>query len=168
MKYIYCPKCGKKLGLKEAGDDGLVPYCTECNQYWFDSFASCVIILVANEYGEMALLTQNYISSVFWTFVAGFIKPGENAEECALREVKEELGLDIERLEYSGTYWFALREQLMHGYIGFVKKKEFEKSIEVDKAIWVPKEDAPKYMFPDINGNTQHILYRKYLDLIKK
>ena len=83
MRYIYCPECGRKLTEKEAGDDGPVPYCEGCGKYWFDSFSSCVIVMVVNGEGEIALLTQNYLSTEYKTFVSGFIKPGETAEETA-------------------------------------------------------------------------------------
>lgn len=79
MRYIYCPECGRKLTEKEAGDDGPVPYCEGCGKYWFDSFSSCVIVMVVNGEGEIALLTQDYLSTEYKTFVSGFIKPGETA-----------------------------------------------------------------------------------------
>lgn len=123
MRYLYCPKCGTKLIGKAAGDDGDVPFCTSCNRYWFDRFSCCVIVLVANEYDELAMIRQYRLSERYWTYVAGFITPGETAEEAARREVKEELGLELDRLEYGGTYWFADHEQLMHGFIGFTRKK---------------------------------------------
>ena len=165
MHYRYCPQCGSKLVEKEAGDDGKIPFCASCEKYWFDSFASCVIILVANEHREIAMLHQSYLSEQYATFVAGFMKPGETAEETAVREVQEELGLSLLRLEYAGTYWFAEREQLMHGFIGFAKKQPFRLSGEVNTAEWVPAERAPKLMFPAKPGNAQHPMYQRYLAL---
>ena len=113
MRFQYCPQCGSKLILREAGDDGLTPYCAACDEMWFDMFPSCVIILVANEYNEIALLHQPRLSDR-GIFVSGYITPGESAEEAAVREVKEELGLDIESIESTGSYWFQKRGQLMH------------------------------------------------------
>lgn len=162
MRYKFCPECGKKLIDKQAGDDGAVPYCTDCQLYWFDSFASCIIVMVVNEYHEIAMLHQAYISDEYETFVAGFITPGETAEQAAVREVKEELGLDVEHIEYAGTHWFDKREQLMHAFIGHVKKRDFVLSKEVNAANWVAFDEAPNRMFPDRPGNTQHILYRQY------
>lgn len=167
MRHIYCPQCGTKLIDKPAGDDGKVPFCENCNKYWFDSFSSCVIILLANEYHEIAMLRQNYLSEKYWTYIAGFMKPGETAEETSIREVEEELGLKVDRLEYGGTYWFAERELLMHGFIGFTKKSDFTLSAEVDAAEWVPVTEAPDRMFPEKPGNSQHPLYRKYLQMIE-
>lgn len=134
MRYIYCPQCGNKLMDKTAGDDGEVPFCKQCNKYWFDVFSSCIIVLVANQYNEIALLRQMYMSDKFTSFVSGYITPGENAEEAAVREVKEELGLNIEKLEYVGTYWFDSKDILMHGFIGFTSKNDFTLSSEVDSA----------------------------------
>ena len=165
MRYDYCPKCGARLTLRQAGDDGAVPYCPVCARYWFDTFESCAIVMVVNEFDEIAMLRQSYLSDQYETFVAGYIVPGETAEQTAVREVQEELGLTIERLEYAGTHWFARREQLMHAYIGFVRKGPFVLSAEVEQASWVALDEAPAHMFPDRPGNTQHILYRRFLQL---
>jgi len=163
MRYKFCPECGRMLVDRKAGDEGNVPYCETCEKYWFDTFASCVIIMVVNDEDEVALLTQSYLSSEYKSFVAGYITPGETAEETAVREVKEEIGVDIERLDYEGTHWFAAREQLMHGYVGYAKKCELVLSEEVDEAEWVPVKDAQPLMFPDTPDNVMHHLYRKYL-----
>ena len=165
MHYLFCPLCGEKLTDKDAGDDGGVPYCNSCKRYWFDTFASASIVLVANENHEVAMLKQHYLSEDYWTYVAGYIKPGETAEETALREVEEELGLKIQRLEYAGTYWHGNGDQLMHGFIGFVKKEPFVLSSEVNQAEWVPCREAPSRMFPEAPGNSQQPIYRHYLEI---
>lgn len=163
MRYNYCPKCGNKLIAKQAGDDGDVPFCEECQEYWFDSFASCVIVLVYNEFQEVVLSRQGYISDTYASFTSGFMSPGETAEETAVREVKEEIGLDVQNLEYAGTYWFGAREQLLHGFIAYSPKSELNLSQEVDDAKWISVLDAPKYMFPESPGNAAYGIYRKYL-----
>ena len=167
MHYKFCPECGSKLTDKEAGDEGFVPYCENCSKYWFDTFASCSIVLVANEFNEIALLTQNYLSNKYKTFVSGYIKPGETAEETAIREVQEEIGISLERLEYGGTHWFSAKGLLMHGFIGYTSKCDFKLSQEVDKAEWVPAPEVPAQIFPESPGNTTHALYRMYLEKIR-
>ncbi len=162
MHYKFCPECGRRLVDKMAGDDGFVPYCESCGQYWFDSFPSCVIILVANEYNEIALLRQGYLSDRYASFVAGYMTPGENAESCARREVQEELGLELESLEFGGTHWFPLKGLLMIGFIGRTKKADFRLSVEVDSAAWTPLEEVPEKIFPNGPGNTAWALYEKF------
>ena len=162
MHFQFCPICGSKLILKEAGDDGMVPYCEPCSKMWFDMFSSCIIALVANEYHEIALLRQPSLSDR-GVFVSGYITPGESAEDAAVREIKEELGLDVEKLESTGTFWFKKRGQLMHGFIANVRKQELICSSEIESASWVPAEKAPEIMFEDWNGNRAWDIYRSYM-----
>ena len=81
MRYSYCPQCGTKLINKIAGDDGYVPFCKQCNKYWFDSFSSCSIVLVANQYNEIALLRQFYMSDKFTSFVSGYIPDSRKRDD---------------------------------------------------------------------------------------
>lgn len=165
MRYYYCPYCGSKLTEILCGDDGMVPYCESCETRWFDTFQSCVIVLTYNEFDEIVLARQEYLSDQYATITSGYITPGETAEETAIREVREELGLDLETLEYAGTYWFDAKDMLMHGFIGFTHKKELHISEEVDSAEWVAAPDAPKTMFPDRPGNAAYAVYRRFLKM---
>ncbi|MGI6105190.1 MAG: NAD(+) diphosphatase [Raoultibacter sp.] len=165
MKYTFCPQCGEKLSEIHAGDDGMVPYCESCEVPWFDTFWSCVIVLVYNEYDEVVLSRQSYLSDTYASFTSGYMTPGETAEETAIREVKEELGLDLETLIYAGTHWFGKRDMLMHGFIGYAHRQELHLSEEVDSAEWVPALEAPKTMFPDSPGNAACAIYRKFLQM---
>lgn len=168
MRYIYCPQCGRKLTESPAGDEGMVPYCEGCKKLWFDTFPSCSIVLVANERDEIALLRQNYMSDRYTSFVSGYIKPGENAEQTAVREVREEIGIEPESMEYAGTYWFEKQEMLMHGYIAKAKKKPLKLSPEVDWAEWTPAEKVIETIFPDSPGNAAYAVYMKYMAQRKK
>ena len=160
MRYTYCPDCGRKLGEIRCGDDGMVPWCEACQKRWFDSFYSCVIVMTYNELGEIVLCRQNYLSTRYDTVTSGYITPGETAEEAARREVREELGIELESLEYAGTYWFVPGQQLMHAFLGFARRQPLHPSEEVDAAAWVPLAEAPKTMFPDLPGNAIHPMYR--------
>ena len=50
-----------------------------------------------------------------------------------MRGIKEELGLDVEKLESTGTFRLKKRGQLMHGFIASVKKQEPVCSREIEK-----------------------------------
>lgn len=142
MHFTYCPHCGKKLISKEIGDEGMLPFCENCNIPLWDMFSTCVIAAVVNEYGEIALLRQNYVSPTKYVCVAGIMKIGESAEETVIREVKEEIGQDVEELEFVSSYPYEKKEMLMLGYKASVKKQDFKLSAEVDSVEWVKYENA--------------------------
>lgn len=143
MHFTYCPHCGTKLIDKEIGDEGLIPYCEHCNVPLWDMFTTSIITAVVNEQGEVALLRQNYVSTTNYVCVAGIMKLGESTEDTVIREVKEEIGQDVEELQFIKSYPYPKKEMLMLGYKATVKKKDFHLSGEVDSVEWVKLEDAP-------------------------
>lgn len=142
MRFTYCPHCGNELIKKEIGDEGLVPFCEKCSVPLWDMFTTCIITAVVNEYDEVALLKQSYLTSASYVCVAGHMKIGEAAEETVVREVKEELGLDVERLNFVKTYPYEQKEMLMLGFKAEVKKADFVYSQEVDSAKWFSFDEA--------------------------
>lgn len=146
MRSIYCPLCGKKLVLHTLGDEGGVPWCEACNRPFFDSFSTCIIVLVANEQDEIAVLTEP--GRPYGGLVAGYVKPGECAENTARREIAEETGLNVSALHLVQTFWFARREQLMLGFFARVQKAPFSLSCEIRDAVWMRPDQAQAAMRP--------------------
>ena len=142
MRFTYCPHCGTKLISKEIGDEGMIPFCENCNIPLWDMFTTSIIAAVVNEYNEIALLRQNYVSATNYVCVAGIMKIGESAEDTVIREVREEIGQKVEKLEFIRSYPYEKKEMLMLGYKATVKKQDFKLSGEVDSAEWVKYENA--------------------------
>ena len=137
MNFIYCPVCGEKLEKRVIGDEGEVPFCERCSRPWFAMPYTCTITLVINELDEVALIRQGYVSEEYYVCVAGYVQCGETAEETAVREVKEELGLEVREIRYTKSYYFAQKDMLMLAFEAKVKKGEFTLSKEVDRADWL-------------------------------
>ena len=142
MRFTYCPHCGTYLSKREIGDEGRIPYCEKCQIPLWDMFTTSIIAAVVNEYQEVALLRQNYVSATKHVCVAGIMKIGESAEETVIREIKEEIGLNVKELQYIKSYPYEKKEMLMLGYKAVVEKSEFVLSGEVDAVEWVKFENA--------------------------
>lgn len=142
MRFQYCPHCGRKAEMRQVGDEGVIPYCAACEVPLWDLFTTSIIAAVVNEYDEVALLRQDYVSTTNHVCVAGVMKPGESAEETVVREISEELGLRVKSLQYIKSYPYEKKEMLMLGFQAVVDKQEFILSGEVDAAEWVRFEDA--------------------------
>lgn len=146
MKFTYCPICGEKLIERNLGDEGLVRFCTHCDVPHFDSPSSCVEVLVINEYKQIVLLKQNYISKTHWTLVTGYVKNGDTLEETVVKEVLEETGQVVDSMQYVSSYYIKQRELIMAGFIVFVNSRPFIKSKEVDDIMWCELQDVKKYI----------------------
>lgn len=142
MRFQYCPKCGTKAVSKVIGDEGEMPYCPRCEVPLWELFPVSIICTVLNEYGEVALLRQDYVSTTNYVCVAGFVKAGESAEEAVAREVFEEIGQTVVKLDYVRSYYYEKKDMMMLGFLARVKKTEFIPSGEVDDVEWFPLSEA--------------------------
>jgi len=148
LHYNYCPLCGEKLGTITDNEGTLVSNCRSCGRMWYDAYHCCVIVMTYNENNEVLLTWQPHLTTKHWVYTSGYINPRESAEEAAVREVKEELGIELEDLESTGTYWFERGGMLMHAFRGFAKKCEPVFSDEVEKAMWTDIHEAAKLLGP--------------------
>lgn len=143
MKFTYCPDCGAKAVLRQIGDEGEIPFCEKCNRPLFDYFSTCVLSVVRNELGELALIRQSYGDTTRYVGVAGYMKCGETAEEAAAREIAEEIGITPDKVHYVLSAWHGARDQLMLCFCADAKKSALKCSGEVAEARWFsPKEAA--------------------------
>jgi len=148
MRFTFCPHCASKLVPKLIGDEGMIPYCESCKIPLWDMFTTCIIAAVVNEKREVALLRQNYVSASNYVCVAGVMKLGESAEETAVREIREEIGQEVQSLEFVKSYPYEKKEMLMLGFKATVRKSALNLSGEVDAAQWVPFDQALEKLRP--------------------
>ena len=61
-----------------------------------------------------------------WSFPGGHVENGESFYDCAVREVKEETGLDIKNLQYCGVVHWINRENDERYLCFMYKTSDFE------------------------------------------
>lgn len=141
MRHTFCPDCGQRLTARALGDEGLVPWCDGCQRPWFDSFSTCIIAAVMNADGEV-LLQRETRRPEREVLVAGYIKPGESAEEAARREITEETGMTATSLRYVKSFPHMDGEQLMLGFAAIAEGEARSDSSEVLSARWCTLDEA--------------------------
>ena len=130
------------------GDDGAVPFCEQCQKPLFDMFSTCVLSVVTNPAGEIALIRQSYGDTARYVGVAGYMKPGETAEEAAAREISEEIGIPPDSVEFVFSKWHAPRGQLMLCFHARTAETAFRCSGEVREAKWFAPDAAEQAVRP--------------------
>lgn len=153
----FCARCGKPLTYKAVGDEGKQRYCPECDKFYFDNPACCVLAAIINDKNQVLLLKQNYISEEKYTLCSGYVKKGETLEEAVRREVKEETGQRVFSCEYIRSYYFAPKNLIMTGFIAYVKARGFGTSNEVDELIWADLDKAVSMVERENNYSGIHL-----------
>jgi 8-oxo-dGTP diphosphatase len=105
----YCGECG--AGMEHGPDDSGYHrgYCPACGWSWYDPPVPITLVLVTTDSGEVVYCRKNSFPPGRWSVVSGFIPRGEQAEVTAIREVKEETGLEVEIVSYMGTHVYDQR-----------------------------------------------------------
>jgi NAD+ diphosphatase len=136
-------------------------YCQICDRVFFNSPSPAVIVAITQD--ENVLLTRSVgWKHMYWGLVAGHIKPGETAEEAVIREVREEVGLNVYQTHFIGSYGLKNRNILMLGFQVNPKNSGITRSQELEQAAWF-KSSEPLPIRP--NSITTKILERIVSDL---
>lgn len=137
----YCYECGTKLIYKELEHEGIISFCTSCNQFRFPIYSTAVSMIVMNKDMSKILLIKQYNKNRF-ILVAGYINKGESAEAACIRELKEETSLDAIKLIFNKTEYFEKSNTLMINF-GVIVSDEFViKNYEIDSYEWFDIDDA--------------------------
>ncbi len=164
MEHIYCGKCGHKLNSVRIGDDDCKE-CPNCGQVYGNDPTPVVVVLVVNEDDEILLLKQNHLSADKWGVVSGYMVDGETIEETVSREVKEETGQTVLRMQYVSSYYFEPMQLIMIGFIAYVKKSRFSISKEVDDMRWYQIDEVDAVIARENNCSGMHFdACRAYLE----
>lgn len=160
----FCPECGNELYLKELRDEGMVPYCQQCESYRFELFNTAVSMVVLSPDKKKTLLIEQY-GNKRKILVAGYINRGESAEAAAQRELFEEVGLEVQSMFFQKTVYWEKSNTLLINYIVIVKSIDVNNNWEVDAYSWLPLEQA--YQEVAQGGLAEHFYKYFYERFIK-
>jgi 8-oxo-dGTP pyrophosphatase MutT (NUDIX family) len=97
-----------------------------------------------------------------WVGIGGKFEPGESPEDCAIREVKEELGMTVQSLSFLRSRYYAPTETLMLHYAATVAEQTAVPNWEVDSWEWVSVENALALVRPGSLAETFLKDYEQY------
>ena len=139
---LYCMQCGEKLEMRYLPSEGRdIPYCTACGDFRFPVFNTAVsMIVTCPATGRIALIRQ--YGRPGFILVAGYVNRGEDAEDAAVREVREEMGLKVTAVRFNHSHFFAPSNTLMLNFTAEVESEEVHVNTEVDSYAWFSKDEA--------------------------
>ncbi len=98
----FCPRCGSSH-FPATGSRSFK--CGDCSFNYYVNSSAAVAVLLFNEKGEL-LFTRRAVEPHLGKLdlPGGFIDPMETGEQAAVREIQEELGIEIHSLQYFCSY----------------------------------------------------------------
>lgn len=115
-----------------------------------DAVAAGGVVIRAGERGLEVVIAGR---EGMWVLPKGTPDANERIEETAVREVREETGLDVRIVRPLGTieYWFALPRQRVHKIVHFFLMEALGGDTaghdhEYEEVRWVPVEEARRLL----------------------
>ncbi len=136
----YCGHCATPM-IQLIGDRA--KRCPSCELVNYPRLSPAIIVLISR--GEDVLLARapRFPSSMF-SVLAGFVEPGESLEETLIREVREEVGIEVKDIRYFGSQPWPFPNSLMIGFTAVYAGGEIAiEPAEIAEAAWFHKHNLP-------------------------
>ncbi len=139
-QHRFCGSCAQPL-LALPGERAM--HCNSCRVPHYPRLSPSMIVLVTR--GEELLLARApQFPEGLYSTLAGFVEPGESVEQCVVREVREEVGLEVGKLQYIGSQGWPFPHSLMLGFHAeFISGEIVRQESEIEDARWFHPEQLP-------------------------
>jgi len=155
---VFCSICGNQNSFNKK-EGAFECSCNAAPKY--PTISPCIITLIYDE-DNILLGRSKFFPPNMYSTLAGFIEAGENAEEALIREVKEEVNVEIANIKYFSSQSWPFPAQLMLGYFCQYKKGEIIlNDAELEDARWFNIKELP-IIPPDASISGQ--LIRSYIE----
>jgi 8-oxo-dGTP diphosphatase len=149
--YIYCPYCTTPLVEKHVFN-AWRSTCPKCGFVHFLEPKLVTVVLV--QYNETYLLAKRKMEPALgqWSFISGYVDRGEQVEEAAVREVKEETNLDVQLEQLIGIFSERDNPNVVIAYRASIVNNDISQMVaqpdEVSELAFFTCKDMPELAFP--------------------
>jgi len=141
----FCGSCGSEL---QSNITTTEKSCSNCKISFFPRFSPAIMVLIKKE-NQILLGRSNHFPEGVYSALAGFVDLGESAEDAVIREVREEVGIDIENIKYFGTQTWPFPDSFMIAFTADYKSGEINiDHEELEDAKWFYIDKLPKLPAP--------------------
>ncbi|MGL4909465.1 MAG: NUDIX hydrolase [Bacteroidales bacterium] len=137
----FCPFCG----AKGFAWDGVKSHtCPICKHKMYTNQASATVAIITNPKGELLFVKRKFEPAKgTLDLPGGFVDLGETAQDAIIREVKEEVNLEVNNLQFFGSF---PNQYPYGGLLYFTLDLVFVCQV-TDFSSLCAKDDAETYLF---------------------
>ena len=107
--HLFCGRCGTPTIVKS---HERARECPACKQVHYPRIAPAIMALVRRG-RELLLARSPHFAPGMYSALAGFVEPGETLEQTLVREVREEVGIEVANVRYFASQPWPFPHSLM-------------------------------------------------------
>jgi len=108
----FCGRCGTPTRNKA---EERAKECPKCGYVAYPRVSPAMMALVTRGPELLLARSHRFVNGVY-SALAGFVEPGETIEDCVRREVREEVGVEVDGITYFASQSWAFPHSLMIAY----------------------------------------------------
>ena len=136
----YCGRCGTPTQTK-AGERA--KECPRCGYVAYPRVSPAMMALVTRG-RELLLARAHRFAPGMFSALAGFVEAGETIEDCIVREVREEVGVEVSDLRYFASQSWSFPHSLMIAFTAEYAGGEIRcDDSEIAEARWFDAAELP-------------------------
>ena len=139
-KHPRCSLCGGPTVVVLAG---AVRRCPADQSEHYPRTDGAIIVLIKDDKDQVLLGRQKVWPKHRFSTFAGFVEPGESFEHCVIREVREEAGVELTKINYLGSQPWPFPASLMIAFEAVTNTPELARADgdEIEEIRWFSRED---------------------------
>ena len=140
QKHPRCSICG---GQTIVVLGGAVRRCVDDQSEHYPRTDSAIIVLVKDNQDRILLGRQKVWPKHRFSTFAGFVEPGESFENCVVREVAEEAGVQVSEINYLGSQPWPFPASLMIAFEAITTNPQLARpdGDEIEEIKWFTRAD---------------------------
>ena len=149
----YCGRCATPTTMKTTE---FAMACPNCGLLAYPRISPAVMVLIGRG-DELLLARSPHFKPGIFSALAGFVEAGETLEQCAVREVREEVGIEISNLRYFRSQPWPFPDSLMLAFFADYAGGEITPDpSEIEAAGWFSRSALPP--LPDQASIARHLI----------
>jgi NAD+ diphosphatase len=139
-KHPRCSQCGAATSVVLGGS---VRRCLIDESEHYPRTDGAIIVLIKDEQDRVLLGRQKVWPKNRFSTFAGFVEPGESFENCVLREVREEAGVELTQINYLGSQPWPFPASLMIAFEAVTNTPQLAKADgdEIEEIRWFSRAE---------------------------
>ena len=139
-KHPRCSQCGAATSVVLGGS---VRRCLIDESEHYPRTDGAIIVLIKDDQDRVLLGRQKVWPKNRFSTFAGFVEPGESFENCVLREVREEAGVELTQINYLGSQPWPFPASLMIAFEAVTNTPQLAKADgdEIEEIRWFSRAE---------------------------
>ena len=142
---LFCGRCGAKNNdISPDASGNAHRSCPVCGRHEFPKICPAIIVIITDAQNRILLAHNKKFRTGLYSHISGFNDPGETLEETVVREIREEINIEVKDVVYVKSQPWPFPHSLMIGFkarysSGTIRPDDDE----IEDAKWFTKDSLP-------------------------